>query len=200
MIARVFGFLVGLARIVACIVSVLTYIGKGPVSTSSPSQTSPLESSAGQQGAKVALMPTSPPTLAAAPTPPPSPIPTNTPASTDTPVPTRTPLPTLTPTATLCPPGCVLYETSWSDDSESWPKTGDWQTISGMLVNNGSNEDAGSWIAAPYELNAITNYAVEADIEVVRTTPHGPACRAASYGIVSRAEGGGAYWLGVKYD
>jgi hypothetical protein len=96
-------------------------------------------------------------------------------------------------------PGDVLYEADWSGGLDGWAGgPPDWKTINGMLVNDGTNNSPEKWISAPYEPGSIADYAVEAEIQVVRLTDN--SCGDPSFGIVARAEQQGAYWVGVKYE
>jgi len=76
-----------------------------------------------------------------------------------------TPIP---PTPTPAPkPGDVLYQANWSNGLNGWAGSPDWKALNGMLLNDGTttNEPIEPTIVAPYDLGAITNYAVEATIQ-----------------------------------
>jgi len=124
-----------------------------------------------------------------------TPNPTYAPNPTYTPYPTYTalapgqPAPTVAPATTTgmtpAPPSkMVLYEADWSSGLNGWPGTCGWKVLNGMLLNDGSCADASSWktwIAAPYQPKDTADYAVEVEIQLVRT----PGC--GSFGIVVRA-------------
>ncbi len=140
---------------------------------------------------------------------------TNTPASNPTSAPTDMPTPdtnatatananpttATSPTATTVPtvqttPGQVLYTANWSGGLDGWSGTGDWKTLNGALLNDGTNESAvGSapTILVPTSLIGIPNYAVEAAIQVQSYNGYNP-----SFGLVVRtgAQGVG-YLVGV---
>jgi hypothetical protein len=71
--------------------------------------------------------------------------------------------PTPTPTETVAP-GTVLYQTDWSHGLDGWKVTGGWSVVQGDL--EGVCDDT-TTITAPY-MPDVTNYAVEARIQVVR--------------------------------
>lgn len=137
------------------------------------------------------------------PAPPPTARPSDTPPPTPSPKPTGTPIP---PTPTPCPPGCVLYEADWSSGLNGWGASQGWKTLDGILVNDGTKGAWGKWIAGPYHPGAqkINNYAVEAEIQVVRSSGGGLACDDyVSFGIVARARADRtieAYWVGIGWD
>jgi hypothetical protein len=95
-----------------------------------------------------------------------------------------TPTPTLPSTPTPIPrpaPNTVLYQAdqSWS----GWSGSNDWKIVNGMLVNNGSGGTLGPSIIAPYDLGNVSDYAVEATIQVV----HWNSCCYSLFAIVARA-------------
>src|SRR5689334_10044113 len=61
----------------------------------------------------------------------------------------------------------VLYQADWSNGMDGWSGSGGWKTVGGMLVNDGTNDDPSLWIPAPYEPGSITDYAIEAEIQLV---------------------------------
>lgn len=89
------------------------------------------------------------------------------------------------------------WEADWTDGLGGWVGPPDWKTVDGMLVNDGTGGGgaAGSWIVAPYEPPG-PDYAVEAEIQLVRYTNNSWIGGYASYGIVARGEESGAYALG----
>jgi hypothetical protein len=97
----------------------------------------------------------------------------------NTPTPTSTPVP--------AQPGDVLYQADWSSGLNGWLGAGDWKTVGGMLVNDGSGYD--SQIFAPYQpgLAHNDNYAIEAEIQLVRYTDTTFSSRA-SFSILARVD------------
>lgn len=133
-----------------------------------------------------------PPTLepTATPTPEPTVEPTATsePTATPTPEPTSTPEPTATPTPTPTPiaAGTILYEANTSGGFEEWSGAGGWQSVSGMLVNDGSSGSP-AFAAAPFQVPE-PNYAVEVELQWSR--------EGSSFGTVVRGGDDGGYWIG----
>jgi hypothetical protein len=120
----------------------------------------------------------------------PTDTPTVTPEPTSTPKPTATATPTPSPTP-LPRSGDVLYRTG-KTGFKKWPLSAEWKYLNGMLVNDGSGNTSTSWIRAPYSPGALSNYAVEADIQLIRDDE-------GAFGIVVRASGeGDGYWVGVQ--
>lgn len=130
-----------------------------------------------------------PPTPTPAPEPTATPEPTSIPEPTVTPEPTSTPTPEPTPTPTPTPES-ALYRADTLGGLEEWGGAGDWKTVSGMLVNDGTNDTQSAYIAAPFQ-PGITDYAVETEIQFVRGEGS-----SRSFGIVARASEDGGYWTG----
>jgi hypothetical protein len=61
-------------------------------------------------------------------------------------------------------PGTVLYQADWSHGLAGWKSPGGWSVVQGELQADFNDTTS---IAAPYKLT-VTNYAVEARIQVVR--------------------------------
>ncbi|GAC1350340.1 MAG: hypothetical protein NVSMB27_31920 [Ktedonobacteraceae bacterium] len=129
--------------------------------------------------------------------------PTTAPINTPTTAPTDTPTtdPNVTPTDTPVPtvqttPGQVLYTANWSSGLNGWSGTGDWKTLNGLLLNDGTNGgaiDNAPTILVPTSLIGIANYAVEAVIQVQSYSNYAP-----SFGFVLRAAGAGqGYMAGI---
>lgn len=121
-----------------------------------------------------------------------------------TPSPTEKPPPTATLTFTYTPPpstdtpspteATILYQADWSGGLNGWFGSQDWKTVDGMLVSDGTNGSVRLSITAPAALNTIDDYAVEAEIQVVR------ALGCSSFGVVARIDGkGGGYQAGINY-
>jgi serine/threonine protein kinase len=124
-------------------------------------------------------------------------------ATTPTEVPTDTPTtdPNVTPTPTLAPtvqttPGQVLYVANFSNGLDGWSGTGDWKSLKGSLLNDGTNKgaiDSAPTILVPTSLIGIANYAVEAVIQVQSFSNYAP-----SFGFVLRAaDAGYGYMAGI---
>jgi len=85
-------------------------------------------------------------------------------------------------------PGTTLYYADTSGGLDKWTGSSDWKHVNGMLVNDG-NGSTDRWIRAPYQPSDGANYAVEAEIQVVRN------CH--TFGIIARAKGQGNYAAGA---
>jgi hypothetical protein len=191
---RIFGFLVGLSGIVACIFTVLAYFDRGQ----SQALTPPLNTV--PTNFPISTVTRTLPTLTAI-----LPTPTTIP-------PTNTPL-VPTPTLTPCPPGCTLYQADWSRGRSDWLGPQSWTTTGdGMLLNDGTNglyrRGGLGRIMAPYKLgqHGIVDYAVEAEIQMVRSDQ---AECGSGFGIIVRLDeenrsadslDRGGYWIGVQND
>ena len=116
-----------------------------------------------------------PPTITATPNPPtetPTPMP---PTTTPTPAPTDTPEPKA---------GDILYQSDWSKGMNGWSGSGDWQTVNGMMVTNGPSSQRVA-VFAPYDPDANTSYAIEAEIKIVQQ--HCGVCLHQA-GVLARAQ------------
>lgn len=104
------------------------------------------------------------------------------------PPPTATPFPTS---------GTVLYNANWSNGLNGWEGSSDWKVGGGILRNDGTNssEQAAPTIVAPYQVQNISNYAVEVKIKVVsgETCFDAATIRGSSTGSLWWAE-----WNGYK--
>lgn len=109
------------------------------------------------------------------------------PTATPTPTPSPTATPTDTPTPTPLPQaGDVLFKAGKSA-FKKLAGAGGWHYLDGMLINDGS---AGfSTVQAPIDLGEISDYAVEADIQVV-------AGNCPGFGVFARRTDKGAYYGG----
>ncbi len=84
-------------------------------------------------------------------------------------------------------PGLILFAADWSGGMGGWPEAAGWSAVDGMLVNGGSSSD--TTIVAPYRPE-LSNYAVEAEIEVVS-----PFWQRRAFALVARdAYRGGLNW------
>lgn len=97
--------------------------------------------------------------------------------------------------------GAVLFEADWSGGLGAWSNgphpdrlpPSDWDAFDGMLVNDGTNDpgDSVPWLAAPFQAGEDADYAVEAEIQLVRTAD----TRTTGFGLVVRTSGRGGYWI-----
>jgi hypothetical protein len=152
----------------------------------------------GDVGLSIPVAPT--PTATAIPSPTAIPTDTSTPGPTSTPRPTNTPVPS--PTATSTPePGTAMYEADTDGGLDEWNGPTDWKHLNGMLVNDGYNDSAGVWIAAPYAPRD-SDYAVEAEIQLISSyCADGGGSQYESFGIVLRStDVDSGYWVGVDCD
>lgn len=154
-----------------------------------------------------------PPTPTPSPTPSPTPEPTVTPAPSPTPEPTATPTPSPTPEPTATPTpsptpepipaptpeptptpmpaaGTVLYEADTSGGLAEWSGAGGWQTVGGMLVNDGTS-DTPTFIDAPFQPSTL-DYAIEVEMQWARDGE--------TFGVVARGGDGAGYWAGFAPD
>jgi hypothetical protein len=106
-----------------------------------------------------------------------------------------------TGTPTPPAPGTVLYQADWSSGRNGWSLPQGWDTVSGELVNDGTNGEPSELtaLAHPPTITPYTaDYAVEADIQVVRQTSW--FCVYPGFGIAVRAESTGLYLVGMVSD
>lgn len=84
------------------------------------------------------------------------------------PHPTNTPQPlTGHPTA-----GTVLFQADTSGALDKFAGTPDWGHLNGMVTNDGSSS-GGSWLPVPYTVQGTNDYALEAEIQVVKPSTDG---------------------------
>lgn len=101
---------------------------------------------------------------------------------------TTVPLPPTT-VASL-PAETVLYEiTDWSTGLNGWGAAGQWKTVAGMLVTDGSSD---SFAVAPLDLGEQRNYAVECEIQILA-----PDAGTDVY-LMARMTNGLGYWAGFN--
>jgi len=81
--------------------------------------------------------------------------------------------------------GLILFEADWSGGMGGWPAVAGWNAVGGMLVNDGSTQ--GMAITAPVDLAGATNYAVEAEIQILNMPQY------KRFGVVAR----GGYLGGI---
>lgn len=104
-----------------------------------------------------------------------------------------TPSPTPTPSLASVLP----YQADWSAGMGGWAGSKDWSVVNGMLVNDGTHGGSVSMtIAAPDLFGAISDIAVEADIQVIKAEVYMP-----SFGFVVRATTDKpGYGVGFHYE
>lgn len=130
----------------------------------------------------------------------PTDTPTTAPTATTTPVATETATAnasTPTSTATMVPTGTVLYTADWTSGLNGWVGSSAWKVSEGQLLSDGTQFDNGiveTLITCPYQTGTISDYAVEAVIQVLRK---GGGGYTGSMGLFIRGDGqNDGYWLG----
>ncbi len=68
-------------------------------------------------------------------------------------------------------PGLVLYQANWASDAGGWPDVMGWSVRNGMMANDGSSQVISAM--APYRLDGLSNFAVEADIQLFNMPQYG---------------------------
>jgi hypothetical protein len=91
--------------------------------------------------------------------------------------------------------GTVLYQADQLGGLDAFAGTAGWSYANGLLMNDGSGALNGPWIAAPY-LPRTTDYAVEAEIQIVRVSQD--ECSGGA-GLIARANGTAGYAAGIAY-
>lgn len=86
------------------------------------------------------------------------------------------------PTQTRSP--SVLYRADWSAGMDGWSGSADWTALRGELLSAGN----GGLAVAPIEIESVGDFAVEAEIRLVRYT----TLSTASFGVKVRIQDGGA--------
>jgi len=82
-----------------------------------------------------------------------------------------------------------VYDADWSQGLSGWPAAYGWKVLSGTYINDASDSsDRNHFVQAPYipEQANLPNYAVEADIQLVREEACG------TFGLIART----AYYAG----
>lgn len=88
------------------------------------------------------------------------------------------------------------YQADWSSGMGGWTASTGWATVSGMLVNDGTNNSTAMSAVAPDLFAGIGDYSVEADIQLVRAALYQP-----SFGFVTRASSDkGGYGVGFWWN
>jgi len=102
-----------------------------------------------------------------------------------------------TPSPTATPQSVLPYQADWSTGMGGWTGSKDWAVVNGMLVNDGTHSGTSNMTAAaPDTFAGISDYAVEADIQVVKAEIYNP-----SFGFVTRAtDDNTGYGVGFHYE
>ncbi len=104
--------------------------------------------------------------------------------------------PTEAPVSSPTPP-LLPYEADWSSGMNGWVGSEDWKTVEGMLISNGGRRSQEISITAPISLEAIRDYVVEVDIQLIKYADEGSTSALNSFGLVVRAgEGNQGYGVG----
>ncbi len=102
---------------------------------------------------------------------------------------TTTSAATTTTTEAVVTPGTLVYEiTEWTADTEGWARVGQWKSVHGMLVSDGTQP---SISIAPVNLGSMTDYAVEAEMQVIDPSK-------GSFYLEARLISGEGYWGGYE--
>ena len=75
-----------------------------------------------------------------------------------------------------------------TESSSNWALTGQWKTVTGMLVTDGTED---SIAVAPYDPGNRSDYAVEAEIQALKTSSLG-----SGFYLMARLISGTGYWGG----
>jgi hypothetical protein len=88
---------------------------------------------------------------------------------------------------TTAPAAAVLpYRADWSTGLGGWVGSDDWAVAGGQLVNNGEGHGTEASVTAPVMIPAGTDFAVEAEIQLVRNSDGGKISGMGSFGVVAR--------------
>lgn len=106
-----------------------------------------------------------------------------------TPEPQASPTPMPVSTSAVGPDETLPYHADWSQGFNGWAGDRSWKTVSGIIVNDGT--EFGS-IMAPYKpsRSGVADYAVEAEIQVIQEG------RDSSFGIIVRSD----YYAGYIFS
>ncbi len=95
------------------------------------------------------------------------------------------------------PESALPYKADWARGLGGWVGSDDWTAVRGQLVNNGMGQGTAASITAPVRIDSGTDYAVDAQIQLVRNSDGGAISGMASFGVVVRAHStGGGYGAG----
>jgi serine/threonine protein kinase len=97
---------------------------------------------------------------------------------------------TESPSATAFGASVLPYRADWSTGLTGWTGTEGWTASGGMLNSNGQDYGNGAGMFAPLDLSEIPDYAVEAEIQVVRAAA-GTISALVSFGVVVRMQNDG---------
>jgi hypothetical protein len=110
---------------------------------------------------------------------------------------------TLEPAVTSVPVGGELFAFSTPGTLDNWFLSGDWSTLDGAILSDGTVDEAlpwreFRWIEIPYDLSGTQDYAIEAEIQAgsFGNLANYP-CISPAFGFVVRARGDEGYQAGV---
>lgn len=93
--------------------------------------------------------------------------------------------------------GTVLYQANWSNGRDGWTLPQGWDTVSGELVNDGTSDDLTKHAHPPAIHPYTADYAVETEIQMVRTLGNPCFGSPGNFGITVREDSGGYYSVGL---
>jgi hypothetical protein len=88
-------------------------------------------------------------------------------------------------------PAATLYSADWSAGLNGWAGSGAWKTLNSTLLNDGTASD--DFITAPWVAGNHSNYAVEAEIRLIRDAQRW-------FGLFARRGGGDSAYAGELYS
>jgi hypothetical protein len=89
----------------------------------------------------------------------------------------------------FAPPGTVLFQADWSSGLAGWRSVGGWKTTSVMLLHDGSED--GAVLRPPYNPadQAINDYAVEAEMQMINQWCNALGqCGCGAFGVTARGQ------------
>ncbi|MFC5834374.1 family 16 glycoside hydrolase [Nonomuraea insulae] len=92
------------------------------------------------------------------------------------------------PEESLESPAALPYTADWSQGIASWTETEGWRAVEGSLVNDGTSYSHEMTTSAPLILDDVSDYDVDADIQLLRYSDAGLISGYASFGLVVRAQ------------
>ena len=125
--------------------------------------------------------------------PPPSPVPSSSsPIAAISSTPAVTSSPSAPPTQSVLP-----YRADWSAGAAGWTGSDDWTAMGGQLHSDGTSYGNGAGMVAPLDLTGVGDYAVDAEIQLLRNSDEGMFSGLASFGVVVQmGEDGRGYTAG----
>jgi hypothetical protein len=80
------------------------------------------------------------------------------------------------------------YRADWSSGPAGWTGTDDWTVAGGQLHNDGTSYRNSVGMVAPLDLAGVRDYAVDAEIQLLRYSDSGMISGRAAFGVVVRAQ------------